>query len=131
MSSPSTTNQSGYYSVDLTLSYWCSAALHLTSGVCKKTTGSTSGRWVGQWWVGPQVWSAAFLCPDRSRPPVNTTACNFLTRNRLMPTSTQLNFDTIGLYRLNKGQSREIFMCWPCLVIWCVWGVVNERTSSE
>jgi len=25
----------------------------LQKGVCKKTTGSTGGRWVGQWWVGP------------------------------------------------------------------------------
>ena len=27
------------------------------AGVCKKTTGptgSTGGRWVGQWWVGPK-----------------------------------------------------------------------------
>jgi len=67
--------------------------------------GSAGGRWVGQWWVrpiGPKVGSPAFLCPDRSRPPANIAACNFLSRNRLIPISTQVNFNRVGLYRLNS-----------------------------
>ena len=71
-------------------------------GVCKKTTGSTGGRWVGQWWVGRKVGSPAFLCPNRSRSPANIAAYNFLTRNRLIPISTQVNFNRVGLYRLNS-----------------------------
>jgi len=58
----------------------------------------------GGWGPGPKVESPAFLCPDRSRPPANIAACNFLTRNRLIPISTQVNFNRVGLYRLNSAR---------------------------
>jgi len=59
--------------------------------------GLVSGGW------GPKVGSPAFLRPDCSRPPANIAACNFLTGNRLIPISTQVNFNRVGLYRLNSA----------------------------
>ena len=64
--------------------------------------GLVSGGW------GPKVGSPAFLCPDRSRPLANIAACNFLTRNRLIPNpnlNCQLN--GVGLYRLNSVRSNN------------------------
>jgi len=61
--------------------------------------GLVSGGW------DPKVGSPAFLCLDRSRPPANIAACNFLTRNCLIPISTQLNFNRVGLYRLNSASA--------------------------
>jgi len=86
---------------------WCSAVyavfLYGRIWVCVKrppappvARGLVSGGW------GPKVGSPAFLCPDRSRPPANIAAYNFLTRNRLIPISTQVNFIRVGLYRLNS-----------------------------
>jgi len=55
--------------------------------MASETTGLTGGRWVGQWWMGPKGGIAGV---SLSRPPANIAAFNFITRNRLIPISTQL-----------------------------------------
>jgi len=103
---------------------------HRPAGVCVKRPPAppAAGGLVNGGW-GPKVGSPAFLCPDHSRPPANIAACNFLTRNRLIPISTQANFNRVGLYRLNSAsrnhrpnrvmQTIHWLPVWPkCVIAW-------------
>ena len=73
--------------------------------MCKKTTGSTGGRWVGQWWVGPKGEIAGV---SLSRPLQTTgqhSSVQLFNSQSFDPNlkfSTQVNFNRVGLYRLNS-----------------------------
>ena len=58
--------------------------------MCKKTTGPTGGWWVDQWWVGPKGGIASislFRLLQTTGPSLH---------------STRVDFNRVGLYRLNS-----------------------------
>jgi len=85
----------------LPLDFFAPSRLYRAEVCVKRPRAPTGGLVSGGW--DPKVGLPAFLCPYRSRPPANIAACNFLTRNHLIPISADVNFNRVGLYRLNSA----------------------------
>ena len=78
--------------------------------MCKKTNGPTGGRWVGHWWVGPKGGIAGVSLSRRLQTTGQYSGVQLFNSQSFDPNlkfSTQVNFNRVGLYRLNSVRSNH------------------------